>query len=1033
MGSARDPLRDAVLTEVVGDVDGSRTVAQFAEPGAAVAAALACVRSAGPQARVSIDVAGAGGRAALLCSITRRGEVVMSRSVRDLAGDRLPAGARLEDLGVHRLSDLGPPEHVWRLAHPDLADGSRPPVSLSTLPNNLPYEPTTFVGRERELAEVRRLLERRRLLTLTGAGGCGKTRLAVQVAASAIDRFSDGAWVVELAAVSDPELVGQTVADAVGVRPLLPWQSGLDAALGYLATRRALVLLDNCEHLLDAAAQVAEAVTASCPDVTLLVTSRAPLGLPGEATWRVPSLSLPDAGRLFIARATMVRPDVAVTNADAVAEICSALDGIPLAIELAAARVGVMSLEQVAAGLSDRFRLLRGGGRRAPRQRTLQASVDWSHDLLTAAERTLFRRLGVFAGRFALERVEDVAAFGELQRASVLDVLASLVDKSLVAVDEHDGAVRYRQAETVREYALDRLAETGELDRVRTRHMEAFLALVERLAPDLSGARERGWLDLIDPDGPNLTAALGWATVTDGGRALRLCSAAYLWWRMRGLFAAGESACARALDSAGSAPAPLRARVLWQRADLLALAGRDPDATATAEASLAIAEEAGDESGMARALAVMGRVRFLSDPAGCRPVLERARELARRSGDDWCLVGTAQLIAFGYNVCDEYDEAERLLEESFPAIQRMGCQEFVAWHWLGLSYRHMTGGDRVRFNELAGRALAAAREVGDPVTEGLAHAYIGTFEFGTGMIDRALARVERSREQVIASGAGMALPHTERLLARVLATKGRFDEARDVLESLIASGAVSGWPLGSAMMQLADVMRVAGDASSAEEWGRRAAEENERVGNRLHGSWSKAVLGLLAIERGDLARAEALLQDALAERAEHGLRLWLPETLDGLAMVAERQGRYERAARMLGAVEAVRSEVGSARWAPDEPAVNAMRRRVRAALGDDEFRAAWQQGARLRLDEAIAWVRRGRGARSRQHAGWESLTPTELEVARHAAAGLTNPEIGEAMFISRPTVKAHLSHIYAKLGVRNRSQLTAEVGRRQAA
>jgi DNA-binding CsgD family transcriptional regulator len=345
----------------------------------------------------------------------------------------------------------------------------------------------------------------------------------------------------------------------------------------------------------------------------------------------------------------------------------------------------------------------------------------------------------------------------------------------------------------------------------------------------------------------------------------------------------------------------------------------------------------------------------------------------------------------------------------------------------------MTGGDRVRFNELAGRALAAAREVGDPVTEGLAHVYIGTFEFGTGMTDRSLARMEASRERVIASGAGMALPHTERLLARVLATKGRFDEARRMLESLIESGAVSGWPLGSAMMQLADVLRVAGATEAAEGWARRAAEENERVGNHMHGSWSKAVLGLLAIERGELTRAEALLHDALAERAEYGLRLWLPETLDGLAMVAERQGRYDRAARMLGAVEAVRSVVGAARWAPDEPAINAMRRRVRAALGDEAFRDAWRQGARLSPDEAIAWVSRGRGPRGRPHGGWESLTPTELEVARHVAAGLTNPEIGEAMFVSRPTVKAHLSHIYAKLGVRNRAQLTAEVARRQPA
>ena len=389
--------------------------------------------------------------------------------------------------------------------------------SLDAFPNNLPDQLTSFVGRSHELAQLREALAETRLLTLTGAGGAGKTRLALQLAADALEQFADGAWWVDLAPVADPRLVGEVLAGALGVRPL-PMMTPLQASCARLAGSRALVVVDNCEHLLAACAEMTETLLRACPDVVVLATSRAPLGVGGETDWRVPSLSLPepadkreplevlgqyDAVRLFIERARKARPNFAVTseNAPAVAQVCQELDGLPLAIELAAARVRMMSVQQIAAGLGDRFHLLTGGARTAlPRHQTLRASVDWSHELLSEPEQVLLRRLAVFAGGFTLDLAEAACTDERLKRVAILDLLASLVDKSLVVAEEHGGEVRYRLLETVRQYGLERLIEGGEAVDMRDRHRDAMLELAERIAPELHGPGQQEWLGVLDND-----------------------------------------------------------------------------------------------------------------------------------------------------------------------------------------------------------------------------------------------------------------------------------------------------------------------------------------------------------------------------------------------------------------------------------------------------------------------------------------------------------------------------------------------------
>ncbi len=409
-------------------------------------------------------------RAARVAAIAHGGQVVLSATAGALVQDALPAGATLRDLGVHRLKDLGRPEQIFQLLAPGLEDDFPPLKSLDNpaLANNLPAQSATFIGRHREVAEIRHLVEAGRLVTLTGAGGSGKTRLGLQVAADLLDGSGDGVWLVELAPVSDPDAVAPAIIEALRI----PSQSGrpaLDALLDALEPQNVLIVLDNCEHLIGACAKIVDAVLRRCPQVHIITTSREPLGIGGEAIYRVPSLSLPDddadaidrspersdAVALFVDRAAAQGVDLAVNEQTIplVVSICRRLDGMPLAIELAVARLRSMSLADLHGRLDQRFRLLTGGSRSAlPRQQTLRATVDWSYSLLNGPEKSLLPRLSVFVEGFDLDAAEGVCGFGDIDVFDVTDLLGSLVDKSLVVAEPLNGSIRYRLLETIRQF-----------------------------------------------------------------------------------------------------------------------------------------------------------------------------------------------------------------------------------------------------------------------------------------------------------------------------------------------------------------------------------------------------------------------------------------------------------------------------------------------------------------------------------------------------------------------------------------------------
>ena len=438
-------------------------------------------------------------RGARICAAGHGGQILLSQTTRDLIAGDLSDGVTLRDMGEHRLKDLSEAERVFQVVAPDLPTEFPSLKSLSNLSHNLPVQLTSFIGREYEVAEVGRLLATTRLLTLMGMGGVGKTRLAVQVAAEVVEQYKDGVRLVELAALADPALVPQMLASVLGL-PERPGHPPRETLVQYMSGKTLLLVLDNCEHVLSACVDLADALLKRCPALRILATSREGLGIAGELTYPVPPLCVLDTGgplppdivmgceavRLFVERAAFSKPGFRVTkdNAAAVAQIVSRLDGIPLAIELAAARVKVLDVEQIVRRLDDRFSLLTGGGRTAvPRQKTLRGAMDWSYDLLGEEERTVLRRLSTFAGGCTLEAAEAVCSGDGVETTEILDLLTQLVDKSLVIVETKNGEARYRLLETVRQYGRDKLREAGEEAGTTTRHREWLLTLA-------SGAEE---------------------------------------------------------------------------------------------------------------------------------------------------------------------------------------------------------------------------------------------------------------------------------------------------------------------------------------------------------------------------------------------------------------------------------------------------------------------------------------------------------------------------------------------------------------
>ncbi len=1024
--------------------EGDSFVAAFARASDAVAAALELQRAPLTPIRLRIGVhtgevqlrdqenyAGPTiNRTARLRDLGHGGQTLLSGTTENLVVDRLPGGVWLNDLGTHVLRDLPRPERVMQLCHPDLANEFPSlRVTAAAVSQGLPAQFTSFVGRNEELKQIRRLLTDNRLVTVTGSGGAGKTRLAVQVATMLAGEFGGGVWYVDLAPITDPALVPTTAARALGL-PDQPGRSTMDTLTRFIADRQMLVVLDNCEHLLDACAALMVALLETCPGLTLLVTSREPIGVAGEVSWRVPSLSLEgEAIELFIDRARHARSDFEISdvNAAVVTEICRRLDGLPLAIELAAARVRALSLAEILDSLHDRFRLLTGGARTAVRrQQTLRASMNWSHAMLTEPERALFRRLAAFLGGFDLEAAQSIAGGAEVQRYQVLDQLILLVDKSLVVAETFRGRTRYRLLETVRQYALEKLGESGEADAVRSRHRDYYTKLLALLdAPSATNYEQ--CLEQAEIEVDNLRAAFAWSREnSDVELALALASSLAYAWLVRGRGREGLAWFDVVLskEKTLNLNAKVKARALADQAQLAAWI----NAAATLDQALhalAIARTIDDPPLLVRALTACCLIAVLHDPEVGRQYFAEAISLARAVDDRWRL---SQLLGFqaigAAAIAGDPISARPAAEEGRDVADAIGDR------WTSRQCRFCLGvaqlfqgdpaGAGAQFADLVAEAEAAhdvIRRAASLAYQGIALAHQGETGAARATADAAVEAASEAGE-IHASVAFWALAIAALAAGDAATVQDACEKSWQHLSLLPQTAAVG-------RVYYAQAALAGGDLMAA----RRSADAAVTSMTGWYSIGALTTRCRVALAEGEPDQAEQDAHDALAIAANMQAYLGVSDTLECLAVLAGESGSHREAARLFGAAHSSRERMGAVRFKVWDVGYEAAVAALRNAMGAPDFDAAWAEGVAMSIEEAIAYARRGRGKRKRPASGWASLTPTERDVVRLVTDGLGNREIATRLFVSPRTVQTHLTHVYAKLGLTSRAQLVQEAAR----
>jgi predicted ATPase/class 3 adenylate cyclase len=905
------------------DTQGDSFFVAFAHATEAVAAAVAAQRTLFTQAwpdRVTVGVRmglhtgepqlafeGYVGldvhHAARIMSVAHGGQVLLSQTTRELVQHNLPKGVSLHDLGEHRLKDLYRPSHVYQLVIPDLPADFPPLKTLDNSPNNLPIQPSSLIGREKELAASLNLLQREevRLLTLTGPGGIGKTRLGLQVAAELIAEFADGVYFFNLAPLSDPTLVVSTIAQTLGLKETEE-QTLHDLLKGYLRDKQLLLLLDNFEQVASAALEVAD-LLATCPKLKVIVTSRAVLHVRGEQEFSVPPLAVPDpklvpdlaalshyeAVELFVSRAQAVKPEfqLSKTNAPAVREICARLDGLPLAIELAAARVKLLPPQALLARLGQRLAVLTGGPHDAPaRQQTLRNTIAWSYNLLEAQEQQLFRLLAAFVGGCTLEAIDAVCSALEtsIPTSSILDSVASLIDKSILQQTEQESEQpRLLMLETIREYGLEALETSGEMEASRHAHTLYYLAMAEKAEPELVGLQQAVWLERLEQEHDNLRAALEWSLEPgeNGHRrelAVRLGGALRRFWIVHGHWSEGRTFLERALAESKGVSASVQAKALITAANLANMQTDNDRAEALAEKSRSLYQELGDTQGIALSLRQLAVV-------------------AARRG--------------------KLTEERMLNEEALALFREAGDKEGAAWSLYNLGWLLIVQGDYAQGYALHEESLALHREVGNKW--GMAHSLAA---LASGLIDTQgdPATVHNLLDESLA-------------LSQEVGDK----EGIEAFYSLSAQLALS-----------------RGDIAMARSLAEKSLLINREIGHREQVADSLFLLARVETRRGDNQAARALYEQCLAIALEWNSKYDIDIFLEGLAGVVAAQGEPAWAARLYGAAEALR-DANSMSIVPlfraeYEHSVAA----TCAQLGEQAFVTAWNEGRAMTPEQALA-------------------------------------------------------------------------------
>jgi predicted ATPase/class 3 adenylate cyclase len=855
-----------------------------------------------PEGYVGLDVH----RAARIMSAGHGGQVLLSQATSTLVEQDLPDDVNLRDLGAHRLKDLERPQRLLQLVISNLQADFPPLKTLDASPNNLPIQPTPFIGREQELTVIGALLLRKEvhLVTLTGPGGIGKTRLALQVVAELSENFAEGTWFVSLAPLSDPDLVIPTISQALGL-PEAREQSPLEQVKHALKEKQTLLLLDNFEQVGAAALAVAD-LLAFCPRLKVLVTSREGLHVRAEHAYAVPPLQLPEpkhlpdlvalcqyeAVALFIERAQTIKSDFQVsnTNAPAVADICVRLDGLPLAIELAAARIRLFPPQALLTRLGQRLPLLVSSARDVPaRQQTLRQTIQWSYDLLTTAEQRLFRRLAVFVGGCAFQAIENVAEDVAKETTSVLDTVTSLLDKNLLLqTEQEDGDPWFMMLETIREFGLEELSKMGELEATRHAHAAYYLQLAEAAAPELRGPQQVVWFHRLEREHDNLRAALSRLLERGEDResiemALRLGAALWYFWEVRSHAREGWTELSRALERSEGVAVAVRAKALNAAGHLAYLLGYDRGEE-LCQQSLALFRESGDVAGVGDALFTLGMTSWQKgELATARVRFEESLKISQERGDKYRIAWSLWFLSTVDMLQGDYTKGYSHAEAGLLLFRERGNKRGIAFSLQQIAWGYLEEGDAAKAHPLFEESHALFKEIGEKAYERLELWGLGWVAFRQGKIALARSLLEESANY-------------------------------------------------------------------------QGEEEPAELDNQ---AWALAHLAQVVAFEGDYARARALYEQCLVIAKQVGWKGWTPFYLEGLAAVVAVQGELLWAARLWGTAEALRDGMGT----PIPPAYRADYERsvatARTQLGEQAFAASWEEGRAMTLEqvvnEALTW------------------------------------------------------------------------------
>lgn len=961
--------------------------------------------------------------------------------------------------------------------------------------SHLPTTLTSFIGREKEIAELKKRLGNTRLLTLTGAGGSGKTRLALEVCRRAESEglYADGVRWVELAPLSDPALVPTAIAKALGVSEQSR-RTLSETLIAVLEEESILLLLDNCEHLVEACAEFVSQVMERCRDVRILATSREMLNLEGEQVWVVPRLSLPahskvdvsesDAVRLFVERACAIQPEFHLDEHStvSVAQICQRLDGIPLAIELAAARVMVLSVEQIAERLDNVMRLLTKGKRSAPeRHHTFRATMEWSHNLLTKPEQVLFRRLSIFAGGFTLEAAEAIGTDDVVFAGEVLNLLAELVGKSLVIKHEQDGAARYHLLEPIRQYGREKLLDAREEEIISQRHLDFFLNLAEEAQPKLNGSEQITWLGRLDDEHDNLRAAIGWGTKNSTvEKSFRLTVALRWFWEWLGYWSEGteslSSSLARApLSNLTPAMTRLLARAVLSLGSFVYQLGENDLAEHHFDKAIVLAESLDDQIIIAEVLILkaIGEYNSGEYKAG-QTFIEASLALCRAEGNThltaWALQqrGYYNLLYSDVNLAGaDFDESLRLYrsighqfgiasilsmkslvtqhqgdyaatrslnEQSISIAQSIGGKGQIAVAMQRLGQALTYEGEYAKAEALFDENLALRREMGESFS--LAHilSLLSNLKRLSGDMSTARTMAEEGLRGSKEVAYRLAEAHALAALGRVALAQSHYAEARAWFEEThrLRVQIHNKLDMPAALQDLGDLAFCESNFELAKDYYDQTLAVSYQIGSQANVPNALRMLGYLAIYEGDFKTASLRFTDGLSLNQQRNFKLGIIRHLPAFAALALAQGDAQRATRLLGAVDGLLQGMGVRLEPADAMAYQRTLSTVRAQLGIEMYENAFAEGLEMSLEQAVEYAQVGikpermatRTAAGRvERQSLSRLTPRERELSALIALGKSNREIANQLVLSERTVENHVGNILSKLHFHSRTQI----------